>query len=187
MKAPTADTVATAEPEIAAKNIQTIMVTIPSPPVMCPIKHSKKLTKRFAIPPPLIRLPASIKKGMAKRGNESTPAMLFWAIISVGMDVKCSIVTSVTIPMAYPIGTLSMSSTIKSPNKNTASMIIPPAHYFWKRSEYTSCIPNAGLKRRMQQAALHIHKQEVPSSRKKGYFGISWTDRGRRPLSPEKY
>ena len=88
MNAPTADTVATAEPEIAAKNIHTTTVTIPNPPVTCPIRESKKFTSLFAIPPLLIRFPASIKKGIAKRGNESIPVMTFCAIISNGMSEK---------------------------------------------------------------------------------------------------
>ena len=123
MKAPTAETVATAEPEMAAKNMQTTMVTMPRPPVMWPMKHSKKFTRRLAIPPPLIKFPASIKKGMAKSGKESTPAMLFWAIIRVGMEVNSSMVTRVTMPMAYPMGTLSMRRIRKSPKRKIASMV----------------------------------------------------------------
>lgn len=86
INAPTADTVATAEPEIAAKNMHTIIVTIPSPPVTWPIRESKKFTRRLAIPPLLIRLPASIKNGMARSGKESTPVMAFWAMIISGIS-----------------------------------------------------------------------------------------------------
>ena len=77
MKDPTAEVVATAEPEMAAKNMQVMVVTMLRPPVIRPIKVSKKFRMRLAMPPPLIRLPASIKKGMAIRGKESTPVMDF--------------------------------------------------------------------------------------------------------------
>lgn len=71
MNEPTAEVVAMAEPEIAAKNMQVIVVTMLRPPVIKPVKVSKKFRIRLAMPPPLIRLPASIKNGTAIRGNES--------------------------------------------------------------------------------------------------------------------
>ncbi len=58
-----------AEPEMAAKNIQASVVTIPSPPVIHPSSVSQKLTIRLATPPLLIRFPASMKNGMAIRGE----------------------------------------------------------------------------------------------------------------------
>ena len=69
-----------AEPEMAAKNIQASVVTIPSPPVIHPSSVSQKLTIRLATPPLLIRFPASMKNGMAIRGKESTPVMAFCVI-----------------------------------------------------------------------------------------------------------
>ena len=69
---PTAATVAVAEPETAAKNMQTTTVTIASPPVILP----KNTLHTFRIledkPPTLIKSPAKINRGIASRGNEST-------------------------------------------------------------------------------------------------------------------
>ncbi|MPM59724.1 hypothetical protein SDC9_106570 [bioreactor metagenome] len=74
---PMAVTVAGPEPEIAAKNMQPMMVAIPSPPVNFPTAASAMLTIRRAIPPKAIRFPASIKKGMAISVKESRPVKAF--------------------------------------------------------------------------------------------------------------
>ena len=54
------------------------------------------------MPPPLIRLPASIKNGTAIRGNESQPVMAFCEIISSGMlpSPQTRMAIRVAIPMA---------------------------------------------------------------------------------------
>ena len=51
MKDPMADTVAGPEPEMAAKNMQAITVTMASPPVMAPTRASASTTRRREIPP----------------------------------------------------------------------------------------------------------------------------------------
>ena len=107
---------------MAAKNMHTTTVTIPKPPVICPIILSKKSTSLFAIPPLLIKFPANIKKGIANKGNESTPATAFCAIIVIGILEKQIKVINVAIPIAYPIGTLSISR-IKNIKNNIATSI----------------------------------------------------------------
>ena len=102
--------------------MHTTTVTIPKPPVICPIILSKKSTSLFAIPPLLIKFPANIKKGIANKGNESTPATAFWAIIVIGILEKQIKVINVAIPIAYPIGTLSISR-IKNIKNNIATSI----------------------------------------------------------------
>lgn len=89
-----------AEPEMAAKNIQASVVTIPSPPVIHPSSVSQKLTIRLATPPLLIRFPASMKNGMAIRGKESTPVIAFCVIRAKGVLENSTSVTSVAMPMA---------------------------------------------------------------------------------------
>ena len=102
MNEPTAEVVAMAEPEIAAKNMQVIVVTMLRPPVIKPVMVSKKFRIRLAMPPPRIRLPASIKNGTAIRGNESQPVMAFCEIISSGMlpSPQTRMAIRVAIPMA---------------------------------------------------------------------------------------
>ena len=95
-----AEVVATAEPEMAAKIIQARVVTMPRPPVIQPNSVSQKLTIRLATPPLLIRLPASMKNGMAIRGKESTPVMAFWVIRATGVLENRTRVTRVAMPMA---------------------------------------------------------------------------------------
>ena len=101
MNAPTAEVVAMAEPEIAAKNMQVTVVTMLRPPAMKPMNVSKKFRIRLAMPPPLIRLPASMKKGTAISGKESTPVMDFWVIINRGMvpSPQTRMVNRVAMPM----------------------------------------------------------------------------------------
>lgn len=66
-----------AEPEMAAKNIQASVVTIPSPPVIHPSSVSQKLTIRLA-----------------------TPVMAFCVIRAKGVLENSTSVTSVAMPMA---------------------------------------------------------------------------------------
>ena len=42
-------------------------VTCPRPPRICPTRHWAKWTRRLVMPPVFIRLPARMKKGIARR------------------------------------------------------------------------------------------------------------------------
>ena len=70
---PIAVTVAGDEPERAAKNMDATTVTIPTLPVTHPTTASAKSRILRDMPPDFIRLPASIKNGIAIRGKESSP------------------------------------------------------------------------------------------------------------------
>ena len=78
MMEPMATTVAGAEPEIAAKNMQAMIAMIPRPPWMWPTKAVAKSIRRLEMPPRSINAPATIKSGMASRGNESQPENIRW-------------------------------------------------------------------------------------------------------------
>ena len=99
-----AEVVAMAEPEMAAKIIQARVVTMARPPVIQPKSVSQKSTVRtffrLVAPISVIRFPASMKKGMAIRGKESTPVMAFCVMSARGMLVKHTRVTRVEMPMA---------------------------------------------------------------------------------------
>ena len=67
MIAPMAATVAGAEPEIAPKNMQAMIVTMPRPPVIFPTRLFATATIRFEIPPVSMMLPAHFTKLFMKR------------------------------------------------------------------------------------------------------------------------
>ena len=73
---PTADAVATDEPDMAAKSIAARMLTCASPPGSPPNSAFANSIKRRAIPPLLINCPASMKNGIARRVNESSPVAI---------------------------------------------------------------------------------------------------------------
>ena len=70
---PTAAVVAGAEPEMAAKKVAEITVTMPRPPVTWAIRAWPIRTRRRDRPPRIIRSPASTKPGMASSVNSWVP------------------------------------------------------------------------------------------------------------------
>ncbi len=74
MKPPMAAAVAEGEPDRAPKSTQLKMAATAMPPGSQPTRALAKLDSRREMPPELIRLPASIKKGMAIRVKLSTEA-----------------------------------------------------------------------------------------------------------------
>ena len=81
---PIAETVATPEPEIAAKIAEANTQTTAREPESQPKKQSATSTS-FLEQEPLIRLPASMKKGIASRATESMPVIVFCASTTVGI------------------------------------------------------------------------------------------------------
>src|SRR5690606_25258333 len=77
IKPPIAATVAGPDPEIAAKNIQATIVTMLNPPVIQPTNAEANASSLFDTPPLPIRIPASIKNGIASKGNESREVNAF--------------------------------------------------------------------------------------------------------------
>jgi len=112
---------------MAAKNILARVVTIASPPVINPTIAPARLRSLRETPPELMRFPANMKKGMAKSGNESTPANAFWVIISGEIWLNNTSVSKVAKPMAIPIGTLRKIRMNRLPNKKAISTLIPPS------------------------------------------------------------
>ena len=80
---PTAAAVAALEPEIAAKNAHVIMATIARPPEICPNKLLQRFTRRFEIPPALIRLPANTKNGIANNVKLPQPENIRWITMAL--------------------------------------------------------------------------------------------------------
>src|SRR5258706_7643536 len=70
---PSAETSATAEPEISAKNIDEPIETIASPPRMKPRMADAKAISRREIPDAFMIAPARMKSGIAIRGKFVAP------------------------------------------------------------------------------------------------------------------
>ncbi len=79
---PIAATSATAEPEISAKNNETPMFTIASPPRMKPMMAVTKLINRSVIPPAFMMAPASTNIGIAISENLVEPSYMSSAIVT---------------------------------------------------------------------------------------------------------
>src|SRR5438105_12484923 len=70
---PSAETSATADPEISAKNIEAPIETIASPPRMKPRIDAAKAMRRREIPEAFMIAPARMKSGTAISGKFSAP------------------------------------------------------------------------------------------------------------------
>ena len=81
---PKAEASAVADPEIPEKNILETIETCAKPPLICPTKALEKETILSVIPLSFIISPAAIKKGIAKRVNESTPEYILVTIALKG-------------------------------------------------------------------------------------------------------
>ena len=81
---PMATAVATAAPEIAAKMAQARMVAWPRPPRIWPRSVRAKFTRSGVRPPSFMRLPASMNRGMARRGKLVNPPKVVWIRVVMG-------------------------------------------------------------------------------------------------------
>jgi hypothetical protein len=70
---PSADTSATAEPEISAKNMEAPIDTMARPPRMKPSTALANAIRRFEIPDAFMIAPASMKSGIAISGKLVAP------------------------------------------------------------------------------------------------------------------
>ncbi|MNF96081.1 hypothetical protein D3C84_788590 [compost metagenome] len=82
---PIAAVVAVEEPDIVEKNIEVSTTTPPRPPRIQPRIALARFTRRLAMPPDCIRLPARMKKGMAIRLKESSDSKTLCATVTNGM------------------------------------------------------------------------------------------------------
>jgi hypothetical protein len=112
-----AATVAGAEPEIAAKNMDATTVTRARPPEREPMTALARWISLLEIPPFSIKAPAIIKKGIAIKGKESVAVNIFWATTIRGTVWKMNMALSVARPRLTAIGTLSITRATKTPKR----------------------------------------------------------------------
>ncbi len=109
-----AATSATAEPEISAKNSDTPMFTIASPPRTKPMRAATKLISRSVTPPAFMIAPARTNIGMAMRENFVEPSYMSRATVT--RLSRPSVSRSPRMPQtasATAIGTLRQISTTR--------------------------------------------------------------------------
>ena len=126
---PIAETVATPEPEIAAKIADARTVTTASEPVIQP-KNASATAISFLLHEPLIRLPASMKKGIARSATESMPVKVFCAKTTVGKSPKTR-AAIVAIPREKQTGMPNIERTKSKIIRRAPTFIIyfPPLQY----------------------------------------------------------
>ena len=128
---------ATADPDMPAMIMLVTTVTWPSPPRMCPTRHWAKWTSRCVIPPVFIRLPARMKKGMARRVKLVVPE--YMRAGSISRTSACPSATkkiTAVSPMHRAMGRPSMTN--RSNTAKMAAVIMDPfsvlAGYFFRAS-----------------------------------------------------
>ena len=83
MQPPMADAAATEEPDSAPNSMLPRMLACAIEPGILPTNSWAKLTRRFAMPPLFMMLPARINRGTASRENDSTPEFIFCIVMKV--------------------------------------------------------------------------------------------------------
>jgi hypothetical protein len=73
---------------------------------MCPTRALARLTILLDTPPRSIMAPASMKKGIARRGKEFAPATIRCGIMEIGIVPEAIRLAKAAMPRAKPIGTL---------------------------------------------------------------------------------
>ena len=113
---PMAASVAGPEPDMAPKNTHATAATMPRPPGTLPISVLATSTSRREIPPPSIRLPASMKNGQASSGNELMPCSIHEpAVLRVRLPVMSKGAMTAN-PSEYAIGNPSNARAKKNAN-----------------------------------------------------------------------
>src|SRR6056297_1955795 len=121
---PIAATVAIAEPLIAPKNIQVNTVTIPKPPVKCPTIELDRLINLFDNPPPSIKAPAKMKKGIAISGKLFIDENIDWEIKFIPIAPPEKPYMHSAIPIDTPMGTDKKTKTAKENRSKNICIII---------------------------------------------------------------
>ena len=111
------------------------MAAIPKPPGMAPVSISATFTSFLAIPPCSMRLPTSMKKGIAIREKESILVTVDWASIWIMFPPpftreKVAIQLS---PRLTAMGTVQIRHKNRTPNI-VPIMTAPPSCYLLFRS-----------------------------------------------------
>ena len=167
-------TVAGAEPDRAAKNMEARTVTWPRPPLKPRTRLLERLMSFSERPPNFMRLPASIKKGMAMRGKESRPRKQYWGMVMTSRLVVSTMVTRVERPREIPTGTLAIIRPIKRiKSRATPDMINRPPFL-----SYSS----GWRSRRFAADGTPSGCSPPARRRKRSTWGCAWRWRsGRRP------
>ena len=120
--------VAGPEPDMAAKNMDATMAAIPNPPGMVPVSISATSTSFFAMPPLSIRLPTSIKNGIAISENESMLVTVDCASICVILlpALKTENVATQLNPRLTAMGTVPKRHTNNTPSIVPIIPLPPP-------------------------------------------------------------
>src|SRR5512147_840821 len=121
MMVPMADASATEEPVIPEMIMLEITVTWASPPRTNPTTALANPVRALDIPPPDMRLPASMKKGIAIRMNESAAVTTRWIITMSRIPLYASAISE-EISRLKEIGTLIASRKTKLMNSTTVIM-----------------------------------------------------------------
>ena len=130
MMLPMAATVPGPEPIMEAKNMQPRMVTMPSPPRMCPTSMEATSTIWAAMPPRSMSAPAKTKPTTASRGNMSETLIRSIMTSESGMSLRSSTVMD-AMPRETKMGVPMTSRTASALQMRTSSDIrIPPR---WER------------------------------------------------------
>ena len=118
---PMAEASATEEPVIPEMIMLDSTVTCASPPRTKPTTALANPVSAREIPPPDMRLPASMKKGMAIRMNESAAVTTRWIMTISGIPWYASAISD-EISRLKEIGTFSVSSRTKLMNSTAVIM-----------------------------------------------------------------
>ena len=101
---PMAAAAAAPEPEMAPKSMLAMTLVWARAPGILPAMTLARLTRRSAMPPLFIRLPARMKKGMAMREKELAPANSRWALVA--KDTPAGSMHSMATALDRPTDTL---------------------------------------------------------------------------------
>ena len=120
MVAPIADTSAMVEPEMPEKMYSAMTTAMARPPRIQPTSACARRTRRTAMPPVSISMPAKTKSGIASSTNESTDWWICCMMMMSGKSPLHSRPARPAAPMANATGTPSTSS---ARNTRTATVI----------------------------------------------------------------
>ncbi len=173
---PTADAVATEEPDIAANSMAARILTCASPPGRPPNRALANSISRRAIPPRFINCPASMKKGIAKSVNESSPVAIRCAtVVRAGpVLMLSSMVSTVEMPMENATGTPRANRTAKeTPSTKTSTHSISASPRL-RRCGLPTRAARRGVSPRPQpkRTSPRVRSMAVPGRRNRGECGV---------------
>jgi len=96
------------------------------PPLMWPTRQRETASRELAMVPFCMMSPATMKKGTASRGKESSALYIFCAR-NTGGRPPTIMPMKTAVPMETPMGTVKISRTMRVPNvvRRTGSILFP--------------------------------------------------------------